>query len=165
MPSEDSNHPYLTPIHIHCLELYTFDWSNPPVQGGYSHQIYCDKPAYCTPGGTRTLDPLIKSQLLWPTELQAHLCIWWDSNSHSLHPFRLYWLLILVVAHPICFTYTFDGPQGIEPHCSVLLNQAASMTSTTMPGPILCGKRDSNSHPISGIGFLGRRGYHYATST
>ena len=75
VPSEESNQSISNSYSYTLSRAVHFQLVKPACTGQLQSPIYCDKPAFvfCTPGGTRTHDPLIKSQLLWPTELQEHL--------------------------------------------------------------------------------------------
>lgn len=48
----------------------------------------------------------------------------------------LYYIYVSSILVFISKNFNLDDAQGIEPHCSVPLTRAVSMTSTMMPAPL-----------------------------
>ena len=53
----------------------------------YTHMYALSYSRHSAPRGTRTLDPLIKSQVLLPTELLAHNLTWYYNAARHRHIF------------------------------------------------------------------------------
>ena len=78
--------PYLTPIHIHCLELYTFGQQDPPVRGSYSHQytVINRHLYYVYPRGDSNSYPKVqKTFMLHCTTGAYYMQMGEDSNFYS----------------------------------------------------------------------------------